>query len=47
MLKVVPIMLLSSAQKVIHYAQYYTHNYYNYATVHNSYKNLLVSTFNA
>ena len=46
MLKVIPIMLLSSVQKVIHYAQYYTHNYYN-ATVHNSYKNLLVSTFNA
>jgi len=33
MLKILPIMLLSSAQKVIHYAQYYAHNYFNYATV--------------
>ena len=36
MLKILPIMLLimSSAQKVTHYAQYYAHNYCNYATVH-------------
>ena len=49
MLKVVlmPIMLLSSVQKVADYDQYYTHNYWNYATVHKSYNNLLVSTFNA
>jgi len=33
MLKFLPIMLLSSAQKVTHYAQYYGHNYFNYATV--------------
>jgi len=33
MLKFLPIMLLSSAQKVTHYAQYYTHNCFNYATV--------------
>jgi len=33
MLKFLPIMLLSSAQKVTHYAQYYAHNYFNYATV--------------
>jgi len=32
MLKFLPIMLLSSAQ-VTHYAQYYTHNYFNYATI--------------
>ena len=32
MLKFLPIMLLSSAQKVTHYAQYYAHNYFNYAT---------------
>jgi len=33
MLKFLPIMLLSSAQKLTHYAQYYAHNYFNYATV--------------
>jgi len=33
MLKFLPIMLLSSAQKVTYYAQYYAHNYFNYATV--------------
>jgi len=33
MLKFLPIMLLSSVQKVTHYAQYYVHNYFNYATV--------------
>ena len=35
MLKILPIMLLSSAQQVTYYAQYYTHiaNYCNYATV--------------
>jgi len=33
MLKFLPIMLLSSAQKVTHYAQYYAHNYFNYAIV--------------
>ena len=27
MLKVLPIMLLSSAQKIAHYAQYYAHKY--------------------
>ena len=27
-------MLLSSAQKVIHYTQYYVHSYCNYAIVH-------------
>ena len=27
-------LLLSSAQKLTHYAQYYAHNYCNYATVH-------------
>jgi len=32
MLKFLPIMLLSSAQKLTHYAQYYTHNYFNYTT---------------
>ena len=35
-LKFLPIsysMLLSSAQKVDYYAQYYAHNYCNYATV--------------
>jgi len=32
MLKFLPIMLLSSAQKVTHYAQYCAHNYFNYAT---------------
>ena len=49
MLKVVhmPIMLLSNVHKVAHYAQYYTHNYCNYATIHKLYNNLLVSTFNA
>ena len=30
---ILPIMLLSSAQKVTHYAQYYAHIYCNYATV--------------
>ena len=34
MLEFLPIMLLSSAQKVTYYAQYYAHNYCNYATVH-------------
>ena len=34
MLKVLPIMLLSGAQKVTHYAQYYACNYRNYVTVH-------------
>ena len=33
-LNVLPIMLLSSAQKVAYYAQYYAHKYCNYATVH-------------
>jgi len=33
MRKFLPIMLLNSAQKVTHYAQYYVHNYFNYATV--------------
>jgi len=33
MLKFLPIMFLSSAQKVTHYAQYYAHNYFIYATV--------------
>ena len=32
MLKFLPIMLLSSAQKLAHYARYYAHNYFNYAT---------------
>ena len=27
MLKILPIMLLSSAQKIAHYAQYYAHKY--------------------
>ena len=31
MLNFLPIMLLSSAQKVTYYAQYYAHNYYNHA----------------
>ena len=31
-LKFLPIMLLSSAQKVDYYAQYYAHYYCNYAT---------------
>ena len=34
MLNFLPIMLLSIAQKVIHYAQYYAHYYCNYATVY-------------
>ena len=34
MLKFLPIMLLSSAKNVAYYAQYYTHKYCNYATVH-------------
>ena len=34
MLNILPIMLLNSAQKVTHYAQYYAHDYCNYATVH-------------
>ena len=33
LLNFLPIMLLSSAQKVAYYAQYYAHNYCNYATV--------------
>ena len=33
MVKILPIMLLSSAQKVTHYTQCYAHNYCNYATV--------------
>ena len=33
MLNYLPIMLLSSAQKVVYYAQYYAHNYRKYATV--------------
>ena len=33
MLKLLPIMLLSSAQKCCYYVQYYAHNYCNYATV--------------
>ena len=33
MLKFLPIMFLSNAQKVAHYAQYYAHNYFNHATV--------------
>ena len=33
-LNFLPFILLSSAQKVTHYAQYYPHNYCNYATVH-------------
>ena len=34
MLKFLPIVLLSSTQKVTNYAQYYAHNYCDYATVH-------------
>ena len=34
MLKFLPIMLLTNTQKITHYAQYYAHNYCNYATVH-------------
>ena len=34
MFKILPIVLLSTTQKVTHYAQYYAHNYCNYATVH-------------
>jgi len=33
MLKFLLIMLLSSAQKITHYAQCYAYNYFNYATV--------------
>ena len=33
MLKFLPIMLLSNAQKIAYYAQYYAHYYCNYATV--------------
>ena len=33
-LKFLPIMLLSSAQNVAYCAQYYAHNYCNYAIVH-------------
>ena len=33
-LKILPIMLVSSAQKVTHYAQKYAHHYCNYATIH-------------
>ena len=33
MLNFLPIMLLSTAQKVAYYAQYYAHDYCNYATV--------------
>ena len=33
MLKYLPIMLLSNAQKIAYYAQYYVHDYYNYATI--------------
>ena len=32
MLKIFLIMLLSSAQKITHYAQYYAHHHCNYAT---------------
>ena len=34
MLTFLPIMLLGSAQKITHYAQYYVHNYCNYAIAH-------------
>ena len=34
MLKILPTMLLSSAQKVTHYVQNYAHHHCNYATVH-------------
>ena len=35
MLKILPIMLLSSTQKVTYHAQYYAaHNYTDYATVY-------------
>ena len=34
MLKILPIILLSSAQKITYYAQYYAHDYCSYATVH-------------
>ena len=33
MLNFLPIMLLSSAQNFAYYAQYYAHDYCNYATV--------------
>ena len=33
MLNFLPIMLLSNAQKIAYYAQYYAHDYCNYATV--------------
>ena len=33
-LNVLPIMLLSSAEKVAYYAQYYAHKYCNYATIY-------------
>ena len=41
MLKILPIMLLSTTQKVTHYAQCYAHDYWNYVTVH-SYTILLI-----
>ena len=34
MLNFLPIMLLSSAKKFAYYAQYYAHDYCNYATVY-------------
>ena len=34
MLQFLPIMLWSSAQKVVHYSQYYAYHHCNYATVH-------------
>ena len=39
MLKFLPIMLLSNAQKVSFYAQYYAHDYCNYTTVHTQINN--------
>ena len=34
MLNFLPIVLLSSAQKVTYYAKYYAQSYYNYAKVY-------------
>ena len=40
MLKILPIMLLSNAQNSTHYAQYYAHESWKYATI-NWHKNNL------
>ena len=43
MLKILPIILLSSAQNVAYYAQYYAHSHYNYATAYTSFITLMTT----